>query len=276
MTPNDLKLAQNTPPPRIALGRQNFAGTQIGDPAVAAADAMTAASVDKIRPGMSIAITAGSRGIACLPEPLAAIVQQVRARGAHPFVVPAMGSHGGATAEGQTALLARLGVSEATIGCDIRSSMGTVEIGVLDNGMSVRMDRHAHGADGIVLFIRIKPHTSFRALVETGLAKMLAVGLGKQSGAETCHARGIDNVRTYAAQMAKMKLARRRVLFGIGTVENAHDGLSRVVVLDSDGMIGAEAMLPELRDRPGSGVIGELQDMRFEDGRLSNPWAGLP
>ena len=243
MTPNYVKLVENTPLPRIALCRQTFNAVRAEDPAAAVADAMTAPCVDKIKPGMSIAITAGSRGLAALPELLAAIVAQVRARGAHPFVVPAMGSHGGATAEGQTALLEKLGVTEETIGCEIRSSMDTVEIGVLDNGMSVRMDRHAHAADGIILFNRIKPHTSFRAPNESGLAKMLAIGLGKQSGAETCHARGIDNVGIFVAQMARMKLARCKVLFGIGTLENAYDTLARVVALDSDGMLEAEAPL---------------------------------
>ncbi len=243
MTPNYVKLVESTPLPRIALCRQKFEATQIDDPEAAVADAMKAACVDKIKPGMSIAITAGSRGLACLPALLKAIVDQVRARGAVPFVVPAMGSHGGATAEGQTALLAKLGVTEATVGCEIRSSMETDEIGVLDNGMSVRMDRHAHAADGIILFNRIKPHTSFRAPNESGLAKMLSIGLGKQSGAETCHSRGIDNVGIFVAKMARMKLARCKVLFGIGTIENAYDGLARVVALDSDGMLEAEAPL---------------------------------
>jgi hypothetical protein len=245
MTPNYVKLVENTPLPRIALCRQTFTATHVEDPAAAVADAMTAACADKIKPGMSIAITAGSRGLAALPELLTAIVAQVRVRGAEPFVVPAMGSHGGATAEGQTALLAKLGVTEDVIGCDIRSSMDTVEIGKLDNGMSVRMDRHAHAADGIILFNRIKPHTSFRAPNESGLAKMLSIGLGKQSGAETCHSRGIDNVGIFVAHMARMKLERCNILLGVGTLENAYDQLSRVVVLDSDGMLEAEALLLE-------------------------------
>jgi hypothetical protein len=243
MTPNYVKLVQDTPLPRIALCRQQFAATQIEDPAAAVADAMAVSCVDKIKPGMSIAITAGSRGLAVLPELLTAIVAKVRARGAHPFVVPAMGSHGGATAAGQTALLAKLGVTEAVIGCDIRSSMETDEVGVLDNGMSVRIDRLANAADGIILFNRIKPHTSFRAPNESGLAKMLSIGLGKQSGAEMCHSRGIDNLPTFVDQMARMKLERCKVLFGIGTIENAYDGLARVVVLDSGGMLEAETPL---------------------------------
>lgn len=241
--PNFAKLVEATPLPRMALCRQSFHAPHIDDPATAVREAMRGPSSAKLRPGMEIAVTAGSRGIAAFPELLAALVGEIRSRGAIPFVVPAMGSHGGATAEGQTALLAKLGVTEASVGCPIRSSMETVEIGRLDNGMSVRMDRLAHEADGIVLFNRIKPHTSFRAANESGLAKMLAIGLGKQSGAETCHSRGIDAVPIYIEAMARMKLERCKVLFGLGTVENAYDQLARVALLDSKGMIEAEQPL---------------------------------
>lgn len=245
--PNYVKLVEDTPLPRIALCRQSFPSDHIGDPAAAVHDAMAEADCTaRLRPGMSVAITAGSRGIAAFPELVTAIVNEVRARGADPFVVPSMGSHGGATAEGQTAVLEKLGVTEAVIGCPIRSSMETVEIGRLDNGMSVRIDRLAHEADGIVLFNRIKPHTSFRAANESGLAKMLAIGLGKQSGAEACHSRGIDEVPVYVDLMARMKLERCRILFGIGTIENAYDQLARVVVLASEGMLEAEQ--PFLRE----------------------------
>lgn len=260
--PNYVRLVENTPLPRIALCRQRFQGTRIDDPAHALHDALAAADcAGKIRPGMSIAITAGSRGIADFPELVTAIVAEIRARGADPFVVPAMGSHGGATAEGQTAVLAKLGVTEDVIGCPILSSMDTVEIGRLDNGMPVHMDRHAQNADGIILFNRIKPHTSFRAPNESGLAKMLAIGLGKQSGAETCHSRGIDQVPIYVERMARMKLDRCKVLFGIGTIENAYDQLSEIAVLNSDGLLQAEqpwlqkamANMPRLPVGPADG-----------------------
>ncbi|WP_020040098.1 lactate racemase domain-containing protein [Salipiger mucosus] len=238
--PNYVKMVEDTPLPRMALCRQSFDGARIDDPAAAIHEAMSGPGADRLQPGMSVAVTAGSRGIAAFPELLTALIADIRARGADPFVVPAMGSHGGATAEGQSALLAKLGVTEESIGCPIRSSMDTVEVGRLDNGMSVRIDCLAHEADGIVLFNRIKPHTSFRAPNESGLAKMLAIGLGKQSGAETCHSRGIDAVPIYIDAMARMKLERCKVLFGIGTIENAYDQLARVVLLDRDGMLEAE------------------------------------
>lgn len=244
MKPNYVKLVEDTPLPRIALGRQRFEASQISDPVDALRKTLDESPCSqKIKPGMSIAITAGSRGIACFPELLTAIVSEIRERGADPFVVPAMGSHGGATAEGQKALLSKLGVTEDVIGCPIRSSMETDRVGVLENGMTVEIDRNANAADGIILFNRIKPHTSFRAPNESGLAKMLSIGLGKQSGAEQCHARGIDNVGIYVDLMARMKLERCKVLFGIGTVENAYDELSRIAVLDKDGLLEAEQPL---------------------------------
>ncbi|WP_209427004.1 lactate racemase domain-containing protein [Pararhodobacter sp. SW119] len=245
--PNYVRLVADTPLPRIALCRQRFDAARIDDPAAAVADAMGAPCVaERVKPGMRIAVTAGSRGLASFPELLTAIIRELQARGAQPFVVPSMGSHGGATAEGQRAVLAKLGVTEDVIGCPIESSMETVEVGRLENGMSVQMDRLAQEADGIVLFNRIKPHTSFRAPLESGVAKMLAIGLGKQSGAEACHSRGIDRVGEFVALMARMKLERCKVLFAIGTIENAYDQLSRVVVLDRDGMMDAE--VPLLRE----------------------------
>ena len=108
------------------------------------------------------------------------------------FAIPAMGSHGGASAEGQLAVLHSLGITEETIGCPIHSSMETVQIGHTEEGQPVYIDRHAAESDGIILINRIKPHTSFRGKYESGLMKMMAIGLGKQRGAETCHAEGFD------------------------------------------------------------------------------------
>jgi len=131
-------------------------------------------------------------------------------------------------------------VTEVTAGCPIRSSMETVEVGRLENGMSVRIDKLAYEADGIVLFNRIKPHSAFRAANESGLVKMLSIGLGKQSGADNCHAWGFNYVGRFIVEMARVKLATCRVLFGIATIENAYDRLSQVVVLPTDGMIERE------------------------------------
>ncbi len=138
----------------------------------------------KIRPGMTVAVTAGSRGIANVDIITRAVVDFVKARGAVPFIVPAMGSHGGATAQGQLDILAGYGITPDTMGCEIRSSMEVVELGVSGTGMPVYLDKNAYSADGIILSCRLKPHNAFRGPYESGPCKMMTVGLGKQRGAE--------------------------------------------------------------------------------------------
>lgn len=253
MQPNYLKLVEGVSLPRVALVRQTFAATEAGDPARAVHEALAASPCPaSIRPGMRIALTVGSRGLAGLTQLVSAIVAELKARGAQPFIVPAMGSHGGATAEGQRILLGHLGVTEESAGCPIHSSMETVEVGRLDNGLPVRIDRLANEADGIVLFNRIKPHTGFRAPIESGLAKMLAIGLGKQSGAELCHSRGYSHLGAMIMAMAKVKLAACRVLFGIGTIENAYDRLAKVVVLPAENLMAEEErhLVEAMRNMP--------------------------
>lgn len=242
MKPSYTKLVEGVVPPPMALVRQHFDTEPAAEPVAAVEAAFAQAKVvsESIKPGMSVALTVGSRGLACLPELVRAIVVELKQRGAKPFIVPSMGSHGGATAEGQSSVLAQLGVTEKSVGCDIRSSMETVEVGKLDNGMSVQIDKLAFEADGIVLFNRIKPHSAFRSDNESGLIKMLSIGLGKQSGADNCHAWGFHYVGRFIVEMGRMKLDRCRVLFGIGTLENAYDELARVVILPPETMVEDE------------------------------------
>src|SRR5262249_21458551 len=131
-----------------------------------------------LAPGSRVAIAVGSRGIMRLAEVVAAVVRRLRAVGAQPFIVPAMGSHGGATAEGQAEVLAGYGVSEATMGVPVRASMEVVTLGATEDGVPVHLAREAAGADAIIVVNRIKPHTDFRGPVESGILKMIAVGLG--------------------------------------------------------------------------------------------------
>ena len=147
----------------------------------------------KIRPGMSIAITAGSRGIANVDLITRSIADFVKARG-RPFIVPAMGSHGSATAEGQLEVLASYGITPEAMGCEIRSSMEVVELGTSDTGLPVYLDKNAYEADGIIVSCRLKPHNAFRGPYESGPCKMLAVGLGKQKGAERVHSDGMGKI----------------------------------------------------------------------------------
>jgi lactate racemase-like protein len=217
-------LLRDVPLPRIVPVRQRFSAPELRDVAAAVREELARPGVgDAVRPGMRIAVGVGSRGVARIADITAAVVAELEARGAAPFVVPAMGSHGGATAAGQRDVLARLGVTEQSAGCEIRSSMEVVEVGRLPNGLPVVVDRHAHEADGIVVVNRVKPHTSFRGPSESGLVKMIAVGLGKQKGADSCHALGFAHMAEHIVAMAEVALARSRILFGVAVVENPED-----------------------------------------------------
>jgi hypothetical protein len=189
---------------------------------------------DKVGPGKRIAITAGSRGITDLVTVLRVIGESLRERGASPFIIPAMGSHGGATAEGQRDLLASLGIAEETTGLPVKSSMETVLIGTDDRGVPLYMDKHAHESDGVVVVNRIKPHTGFDGPVESGLLKMAVIGLGKHAGALAAHkavlAFGYNHV---IRSLGNLVYSTGKVLFGVGIVENAWHRTAHV-----------EAMLP--------------------------------
>lgn len=267
--PGYAKLVENVSLPKVALLRQTFPGAEVGDvPGTLQNLLANTPCSAAIKPGMRVAITAGSRGFANFVEILRGIVTFVRACEAEPFVVPAMGSHAGATAEGQSAMLNRLGVTEQSVGCPILSNMETVEVGRLDNGMSVRIDRQAHEADGIILFNRIKPHSAFRAPNESGLVKMLSIGLGKQSGAESCHMWGFGHMGRLIVEMTRVKLATCKVLFGVGTLENAYERLARIVVLPPASLIEdeRECLKEAMRDMPRL-PLGPL-DAPLAEGRL--------
>ena len=176
-----------------------------------------------VRPGMSVAVTAGSRGIARIDEIIRAVIEGLKEMGAEPFIVPAMGSHGGATAEGQVEILASLGVTEEACGAPIRSSMETVEIGETARGVPVFMDRIASEADGVVVVNRIKAHTDFRAEVESGLLKMASIGLGKHAQALALHGYGVEGIRDFMVEVGEEVMDSGHILFGVGIVENAYD-----------------------------------------------------
>ena len=196
--------------------------------------------IDTVKPGMQIAIGVGSRGVAEIPKLARVTVEEIKKRRGVPFIVPAMGSHGGATAEGQREVLANLGVTEETAGCEIRSSMDVVELGRLDNGLPVYMDKFAHAADGIVVINRVKPHTCFRSSNESGMVKMITIGLGKQKGAESCHAYSFKYMAEHILAMSAISLARTPILFGVGTVENAYERIARVVAVPANELVEVE------------------------------------
>lgn len=188
----------------------------------------------QIKPGMRIAVTAGSRGIANVALITKCIADFVKKRGGEPFVVPAMGSHGGATAQGQTAILNSYGITEEYIGCPILSSMEVKKIGVNEEGMDVYIDRYAAEADGIIISCRIKPHTAFRGPYESGIMKMMTIGLGKQHGAEVCHEAGFKHMAKYVPMFGKAILKNAPVLFAIASIENAYDETAKLAAVLAD------------------------------------------
>ncbi|MBQ9009318.1 MAG: DUF2088 domain-containing protein [Clostridia bacterium] len=197
----------------------------------------------RIRPGMHIAITAGSRGIRNVDEITRSVVACVKAHGAEPFIVPAMGSHGGATAEGQRELLAGYGITEEKMGCPIRSSMETVLLGLSELGKPVYMDKNAFESDGVILSCRLKPHNAFRGPVESGPCKMMTVGLGKQRGAEQVHSDGMDIIARNIPTMARVTLSTGKILFAIPCLENAYDQTMMFEAIPAEKILERE---PEL------------------------------
>jgi hypothetical protein len=200
-------------------------------------------SAAQVRPGMSIAIGAGSRGIANIGITVRATVQALRGLGAKPFVFPAMGSHGGATAKGQQAVLAGYDITEENVGAPIRATMDTVLIGEMEDGTPVHMDRYAHEADGVVLINRIKPHTSFRGPIESGVVKMMVIGMGKIQGATHMHAHGMDIFPEVLPRVATFIMERTSILFSIGMIENAYDQTAIVETILPDTLLKREVEL---------------------------------
>ncbi len=196
-----------------------------------------------IVPGHRIAVTVGSRGIACLPDMVQCLVEWLKERKAVPIIVPAMGSHGNASAEGQAMLLREYGISEDKMGAPVVSSMEVVQLGKTEGGAPVYLDKVAAECDGIIVLNRIKPHTTMKGPLQSGLVKMLAVGLGNRLGAESMHRYGLDE---NVPQAARLILKKAPVLFGAAVVENADKAPYKVAVMRA-GTIEAEerALLEE-------------------------------
>jgi hypothetical protein len=205
--------------------------------------------------GRTIAVTVGSRGVAGVNDITRGICGWLKSQGAHPFVFPAMGSHGGATAEGQLNILEEYGVTGQFIGAPVHSSMETVSLGVSSEGIPVFMDRLAAQADGVVVMNRVKPHTSFCGSVESGTLKMMAVGLGKEDGARVFHAavRSLGYEKVIRAQSAAV-LASGKILCGVGVIENemhricaVHASLpGRMVANEEHMLVHARQLVPRI------------------------------
>jgi hypothetical protein len=243
-------LIKDVPVPRMVRVRQNFDKTHIPVEELAATVTRELDREEiggKIQPGQRIAITCGSRGINHNAIMARAIVDFVKSKGAQPFIVAAMGSHGGATSQGQRQILTDYGITEEAMGCPIKSDMDTVQIGYTEKKhLPVRMDKNAAEADGIILFNRIKPHTSFRGPYESGLMKMMAIGLGKQAGANDIHSKAPGVMYEMVEEYGKTILRNAPVLGGIAIIENAYDETYLCKSLSPQEIIDEEPKLKEI------------------------------
>lgn len=219
-------LADTVALPRMVKVRQKLDHTNIPReeiPEKVRQELLQCGMAQRIHKGNSIAITCGSRGVANIALIIKAIVEFVKEAGGEPFVFPAMGSHGGATAEGQREILTGYGVTEEYLGCPIRATMEVDQLGQTPDGMPVFIDRYAHAADGIILCGRVKAHTAFRGPYESGIMKMAVIGMGKQHGAQTVHRDGFKALGEMLPVIGKVILDNAKVLGALALVENAFD-----------------------------------------------------
>lgn len=249
--------------PRMFRVRQRFDEHEVDDVAAAVhreLQRVMTLQQHPIREGDSIAIAVGSRGISKLHQIVRAVVETFQQIGAKPFIVPAMGSHGGATAEGQANILAGYGIDELTMGCPVRSSMQTSVVGHTSSGVEIHVDTAACQADHVVLVNRIKPHTRISGPYESGLIKMLMIGLGKHRGAEVYHRAMVrESFDQLVPQAVSLILSKLPVWCGVGIVENAFDQPARIEVVPSEAFLQREPeLLADARRRMPSLPFREL------------------
>ncbi|MCI8526322.1 MAG: DUF2088 domain-containing protein [Oscillospiraceae bacterium] len=275
--------------PRMALVRQNFPRPRVADVPARVRALMSREDIRVlVKPGESIAVTCGSRGIANIRWIIREVCQSLLQLGARPFIVPAMGSHGGATAAGQRAIIEGYGVTEEFCGAPIRASMEVKRIGETADGRLVCIDRNAAEADGIVVVGRVKPHTDFRGPYESGLMKMMVIGLGKQRGAETFHKEGPAKMGYNIPMFGKAIIQHAPIRFGIAILENAYDETARIEIMRGDEIADQEPMLLQeakslmarsyienvdllIIDQIGKDISGDGMDPNIT-GRFCNPY----
>jgi hypothetical protein len=232
--------------PRMAPFRQRFVADRLGDVEGAVVEQLAACGLaERIETGQRIAVTGGSRGIANISAITRRVVDAVRDAGGEPFVMPAMGSHGGATAEGQLEVLRSYGLGEQEMGCPLEATMEVVELGTLADGTPILVNRLATECDGIVVINRIKPHTSFRGTHESGVVKMMTIGLGTHRGATMAHAQGAQGLARLIPALGAAILERLPILAGVALVENAYDETASVTAMRPEEFLSKEASLLE-------------------------------
>ena len=237
--------------PQIFRVRQEFDAPRIDDPpGDVHAEFSRLKLNEKIKPGQSVAITAGSRGVANVHVILRAAAEDFKQLGARPFIVPAMGSHGGGTAEGQREVVESYGITEEYVGCPIRSGMETVVVCRTAEGFPVHFDRFAYEADHVLVCNRIKPHTRFVGDIESGLMKMMLIGLGKRDGAQVYHRAIQDYSFAQIIRSVVSEVFRNcRILAGLAILENAYDQTAKIEAVLPEQFESREKELLELAKR---------------------------
>jgi hypothetical protein len=230
------------PFPRMVRVRQTFARPRVADIPKAVSERLAGASVP-VKRGDVVAVGAGSRGIANIDVVVKATVRYLLDLGARPFVFPAMGSHGGGTAEGQLSVLEHYGITEATMGCPVRATMDVIQVGEA-LGLPVWLDRFAAEADWIGVVNRVKPHTDFKGSIESGLFKMMTIGLGKYRGAQQYHRANVQHsYETVITSVGREMLAKAKIGFGLGIVENGYDETATIEAFNAAALEEGERRL---------------------------------
>jgi uncharacterized protein (DUF362 family) len=233
--------------PKMGRVRQNFDSTRVADIQNAVQAELHQLSWNRIQPGDTVAITAGSRGIANFATIIKTIVEFFKSLDAKPFILPAMGSHGGATAQGQVAVLARLGITETGLQVPVRASMDVRQIGVTEDQVPVYLDTLALDADHIVVVNRIKCHTKFKAPIESGLMKMMSIGLGNHTGAASYHKAAVQfTFPKIILDTARIVMQQAPVLCGVGIVENGYGETARINAFKPENIETGETQLLKL------------------------------
>jgi hypothetical protein len=284
-------------PSRLLVVRQNFPDRRLADVRAATGHQLERSGfATRLRPGARVAIGVGSRGIANIATIVQSTVQYWRGHGMAPFVFPAMGSHGAATAEGQADVLAHFGITEESMGCPIVSRAEVVSLGTTGDGIDVFMDAAAHAADAVMIVARVKWHTTFDGRLESGLMKMMAIGLGKFAGAQRYHTHaqrlGLEHViRTVGRHV----LESGKMIGGLAILEDAHHNTARLDAVpadcieqrDEEALALTKSWMPRLPcdldvlvvDEMGKNISGTGMDAKIVNRGPSceyNPWPGLP
>lgn len=223
--------------PKFVKVNYEIPQSHVGDPGKELCRALQQQDIlQEIKPGDSVCIACGSREISHLADIVKVLVRQIKLRGGEPFIIPAMGSHGGAVASGQRDILLNFGLSEKNVGAPIKATMDTVYVGMSASGLEVRLDKYASEADWIIPVGRIKPHTAFHGPIESGVQKMIVIGMGKQYGANICHSRGFSQMSKNIREFAHTILARYPNIRAIGIIENAFHETYKIIAFPHDAI----------------------------------------